>query len=71
MSGNLDATHTGGVFQYDVVLDGAGPGTEPATHSNVARSAESQEQLLHLLTTFYASGVGEILDPYVTLGTKP
>jgi len=71
VTGNLDGSHTGGVFQYDVIVDGAGPDTEPATHSNVARSAESQAQLLHFLDAYFAGGVGEIIDPYVTLGTKP
>jgi len=71
VSGNLDAEHTGGVFQYDIVFDGAGPDTKTATHSNVARNTVTQEQILHFFSTYYASGVAEILDPYVTLGIKP
>jgi pimeloyl-ACP methyl ester carboxylesterase len=71
VSGNVDATHTAGVFQFDIVLQGDGPDTEPATHSNIGRNAVSQEQSIHFIQTFYADGVAEILDPYVTLGIKP
>ena len=69
-SGNIDATHTAGLFQYDVVLQGTGPGTQPATHSNVARNALSVEQSLHFIDTFLQDGVSEIIDPYRTNGVK-
>jgi hypothetical protein len=70
VSGNVDASVTGGVFQYDIVYVDQGPATEPATHGNVARNPVSQEQTLHFIDSYYASGVSEILDPYVTLGIK-
>lgn len=68
VSGNLDATHTGGVFQFDTVIPDDGGPSETATHGNVARSSHAQLQLTHFLETFDADGVAEILDPYAVLG---
>ncbi len=64
--GNVDATHTAGVFQYDLIstADGA---SEPATHSNVATSPEFAQQALHFLQSYFDEGVSEIVDPYQTL----
>ncbi len=70
ISGNVDASHTGGVFQFDVVFDGAGPDTKQASHGNVAGNPVALEQSLHFIDTFYDKGVSEIIDPYVTLGIK-
>ena len=70
ISGNVDASHSGGVFQFDIVYDGAGPATEKATHGNVAGNPVALEQSLHFIDTFYDKGVSEIIDPYVTLGIK-
>lgn len=70
ISGNLDATHTGGSFQYDVILGADGMTTEPATHSNVARSSLAQLQIQTFLQTFLQTGVSEILDPYAELGVQ-
>jgi hypothetical protein len=67
-AGNLDAEHTGGVFQLDLVVDGEGPATEPATHGNVARSSLAQLQITHFLDTLASDGVAEIVDPYAELG---
>jgi pimeloyl-ACP methyl ester carboxylesterase len=69
--GNIEANVTAGVFQYDIVFDGTGPATEPATHGNVGRNPISQEQTLHFLESYFNNGVSEIIDPYRTLGVKP
>jgi dienelactone hydrolase len=71
VSANLDAKHTGGVFQYDVVYQGMGPMTQMATHGNVAANPVTITQTLHFLSTYYSAGVSEILDPYKVLGVKP
>lgn len=71
VSGNIDAAHTAGVFQYDIVYQGMGPATEPATHGNVARNPVTQVQTLHFIDTYYSGGVSEIVDPYRVLGIKP
>ncbi len=70
VSGNVDATHTGGVFQFDVVFEGNGPMTKTATHGNVAGNPVAIAQTLHFIETALA-GAGEIIDPYKTLGIKP
>ncbi|MCX4247506.1 hypothetical protein [Paraliomyxa miuraensis] len=70
ISGNLDAAHTGGSFQYDVILGADGMSTEPATHGNVARSSLAQLQIRTFLQTFLQTGVSEILDPYAELGVR-
>ncbi len=67
VSANLDASHTGGMFQFDVLADG----TSPATHSSIAADPVAIDQTLHFIDTYYASGVSEILDPYRDLGIKP
>jgi dienelactone hydrolase len=66
-AGNLDATHTWGLFQYDV-LDAMGT---MATHGDVARSEPSQLQILTFLQSYLDDGVSTILDPYRELGIKP
>lgn len=71
VSGNVDAAHTAGVFQYDVVFDGDGPATRKATHSNVAANPLTITQTLHFVETYFSTGVSEIVDPYRTLGVKP
>lgn len=71
--GNLDATHSGGVFQFDVVWEGSGPKTKVATHGNVAANPVAIAQSLHFIETGLAGGKGgvaEVLDPYVVLGVK-
>jgi hypothetical protein len=68
--GNLDADHTGGSFQFDVVVADDGVTTEPATHSNVARSTLAQLQITTFLDTYLADGVSQIVDPYVELGVR-
>lgn len=59
VSGNLDAMHTAGMFQFDRTGDG-----DTATHSNVARSPAGQAQTLRLLESELADGVSEIIDPF-------
>jgi hypothetical protein len=59
VTGNIDATHTAGMFQFDQTGDG-----EMATHSNVARSPAGQAQTLRFLESELADGVSEIIDPY-------
>ena len=59
VTGNIDAMHTAGMFQFDVTGDG-----ETATHSNVARSPAGQAQTLRFLESELADGVSEIIDPY-------
>jgi pimeloyl-ACP methyl ester carboxylesterase len=71
VSANLDATHTGGVFQFDIDYVGDGPMTQMATHSNVAGNPVAIAQSLHFIDSYYAAGVSEIIDPYRTLGIKP
>ena len=71
VSGNLDATHTGGVFQFDIDYVDNGPMTQQATHSNIAGNPVAIAQSLHFIDTYYAAGVSEIIDPYRTLGIKP
>jgi pimeloyl-ACP methyl ester carboxylesterase len=66
-SANFDATHTWGLFQYDV-LDAMGT---MATHSDVARSEPSQLQILTFMQSYLDTGVSEIVDPYRELGIKP
>ncbi len=70
VTGNLDATHTGGSFQYDVIVGDDGTTTEPATHGNVARSTLSQLQITTFLDSFVQSGVAQIIDPYAELGVR-
>ena len=72
VTGNVDATHTGGVFQYDLVCADMCPApTEAATHGNVAGNPVAIAQTLHFMETFFSGGTAEILDPYKTLGVKP
>ena len=71
ISKNLDATHTGGVFQFDLVLKDDGVTTEKASHNNIGDSSVAIEQSLHFVDSYFADGVSEILDPYRTLGVKP
>lgn len=72
ISNDLDATHTGGVFQFDVVCSSTCPSpTEPATHGNVAANPVAIAQTLHFMKSFFESGTAEIIDPYATLGVKP
>lgn len=67
VSANLDATHTGGMFQFDVLSDG----TSQAKHSNIAADPVAIDQSFHFLSTYYKNGVSEILDPYRDLKIKP
>ncbi|MSP60816.1 MAG: hypothetical protein EXR72_10835 [Myxococcales bacterium] len=69
-AGNIDPTHSAGVFEFDVVWEGAGPGTKRATHGNVAANPVAIEQTFHFVNSFLAKGVAEIIDPYRTLGLK-
>ena len=66
-AGNRDATHTWGVFEFDV-LDADGT---PATHSDVGRSEVAQVQIVEFLQSFGDSGVSTIVDPYRVLDIKP
>jgi len=70
-SGNIDATHTGGMFQYDIVYQGMGPMTQMATHGNVAGNPVAIAQSFHFIQTYFMGGVSEIIDPYRTLMIKP
>jgi hypothetical protein len=63
LAGNLDGT-TAGLLQFDVV-DAAGT---PATHNNMPFSELSAAAWTHFFETEFASGTGEIIDPYVELG---
>jgi hypothetical protein len=79
-TGNVDATHTAGVFQYDIAWNkGSGPcppcdlstgKTTTATHGNVGANPITIEQTFEFLSTYLATGVPTILDPYRTLGVK-
>jgi pimeloyl-ACP methyl ester carboxylesterase len=62
---NLDATHTWGNFQFDILEDGS-----MATHSHVARSQVAQTQIVNFVQTYLDDGVSEINDPYRELGIK-
>jgi len=65
--GNRDATHTWGLFQFDIMdADGA-----MATHGGIARSIVGQTQITRFVTTQLEDGVSEIIDPYRELGIKP
>ncbi|MCA9667576.1 MAG: hypothetical protein KC503_18375 [Myxococcales bacterium] len=64
ISGNGREQKTAGYFQYDRF------GDKKATHGDVTTSVEPQAQLVHFLETYLASGVPEIIDPYVVLGLK-
>ncbi len=66
-SGNKDADHSWGTFQFDV-LDAEGT---PATHSDVGRSEVAQTQIVEFLESYAADGVSTINDPYRVLGIKP
>lgn len=65
-AGNKDATHTWGLFQYDV-LDARG---SVAEHSNLGRSLVAQTQITQFVTTNLAGEVAEIVDPYRELEIK-
>jgi dienelactone hydrolase len=67
---NMGPRHTAGIFQYDLVYDGAGPKTRKATHGNVAANPVAVEQTLRFIESSLLEGVGEIIDPYRTLGIK-
>jgi dienelactone hydrolase len=71
--GNLDATHTWGLYQYDILCTTTCPSpTEPATHSHVAANPVAIEQSLHFIDSFFTGGgPSEIIDSYRTLGVKP
>lgn len=72
VSANVDASHTAGIFQFDLVYENdTGPGTEPATHGNVAANPVAIEQSFHFIDTWQSGGVAEVIDPYRTLGIKP
>lgn len=65
-SGNLDADHTWGLFQFDVLdTDGS-----VAEHSNLGRSLVAQTQITQFVTTNLAGEVSEIIDPYRELDIK-
>lgn len=66
-SGNRDAEHTWGVFEFDV-LDAEGTA---ATHSDVGRSEVAQVQIVEFLQSWADDGVSTIVDPYRVLGIKP
>ena len=56
----------GGVYQFDVVCEGACPGpTAKATHGNTAANPVAVRQAVHFMKT------GEIIDSYRVLGVKP
>ncbi len=61
---NVDAEHTAGMFQFDIVEGGG-----PATHSGIAVSEVGQLQIRHFVTTA-ADGLAELVDPYAELGVK-
>ena len=67
---NLDATHSGGVFQYDLVWKDQGPTTQKATHGNVAANPVAIEQTLHFVESHLAGKKTKIINPYRTLGLK-
>jgi pimeloyl-ACP methyl ester carboxylesterase len=76
--GNLDATHTGGLFQYDVVWDTSTPCCDltmgklmMATHSNVGANPITIDQTLEFVESYLSSGLSTILDPYRDLKVKP
>lgn len=69
VSGNLTPTRTAGLFQYDRVTKSEGQPPVPAMHDNVSKSVEGLLQETHFLQTWLEAGVGEIVDPYVVLGT--
>ena len=62
---NFDATHTWGMFQFDILEDGA-----MATHSDIARSQVAQTQIIHFVQTYLDDALSEINDPYRELGIK-
>lgn len=62
---NFDATHTWGLFQFDILEDGS-----MATHSDIARSQVAQTQIVHFVQTYLDDGLSEIEDPYRELGIK-
>lgn len=66
-SGNKDADHSWGTFQFDV-LDADGT---PATHSDVGRSEVAQTQIVEFLQSYADDGVSTIVDPYRVLRIKP
>ena len=77
-SKNLDATHTAGLFQYDVVWNGATPccdltmgKTMPATHGNVAANPITIHQTLAFVDTWLSGAPPTIVDPYRDLHVKP
>ncbi|MCC6805864.1 MAG: hypothetical protein IT381_00455 [Deltaproteobacteria bacterium] len=56
----------GGVYQFDVVCEGACPGrTVKASHGNTAANPVAVRQAVHFMKT------GEIIDSYRVLGVKP
>ena len=58
---------TGGLLQFDTRASGSGM-PEMATHGNVGDSNVGVEAWLHFLSTHFAGGPAEIVDPYETLG---
>jgi hypothetical protein len=62
---NLDATHSAGVFQFDVIEGG-----QPATHINLAPSQVATHQTFEFLRSYREEGVARIVDPYRDLGIK-
>lgn len=72
VQGNFDATHTWGMYQFDLVCaDDLCPATEMATHGNVAANPVAIEQSLHFIESFFTDGSSEIIDSYRTLDVKP
>lgn len=66
----VDGTVTAGFFQLDRVSRDDGM-VEPATHDNTPRSPEGRLLVEHFLETWLATGLPEVIDPYVALGTEP
>ena len=58
-AGNIDATHTAGVFQFDDLETGV-----MASHANIATSEVAQTQIRRFLLTHQTGTPSEILDPY-------
>ncbi|TNF26280.1 MAG: hypothetical protein EP329_21495 [Deltaproteobacteria bacterium] len=65
----LDASVTGGLFQFDRVSASAGGNPQAATHMNTFGSVEGPWQAFHFFETWIDVGTPEISDPYLQFGT--
>lgn len=70
VKGNVDGGKgTAGLFQFDRVTRKKGAEVSVANHSHTPSCLEAMAQDKHFIEAWLGQGMGEVIDPYVKLGT--